>query len=69
MTRRFTVAVRVCVNCQRTFGVSLWRWSGSRWTLTHGLCRPCHERLAAAFDDEQHPHAEAPPSTAASPAA
>ena len=53
MSRRFTVAVRVCLNCQRNFGVALWPWSGAHWTLTHGLCRPCHARLEAAFDDER----------------
>jgi hypothetical protein len=52
MTRRFTVALRVCLSCRRPFGVGLWPWSGAHWTRTHGLCRPCHERLEASFEDE-----------------
>ena len=53
MTRRFTLALRVCLNCQRTFGLALWPWSGAHWKRTHGLCQPCHKRLAAAIDYER----------------
>jgi hypothetical protein len=53
MSRRYTVAVSVCLNCQRNFGVALWPWSGASLTRTHGLCRPCGARLEAAFDDER----------------
>lgn len=53
MSRRFTVALRVCVNCRSPFGLGLWPWSGARFTRTHGLCRGCFEHLNAAFDDER----------------
>ena len=53
MSRRFTVALRVCLNCQRHFGMALWPWSGAHWTRTHGLCQPCHTKLEAAIDDER----------------
>ena len=52
MTTRFTIALRICVNCQRQFGVSLWPWSGATWTRTHGICRPCRAQLSRAPADE-----------------
>lgn len=62
MNRRFTVALRVCVDCHSPFGVGIWPWSGERFTRTHGLCRSCFERLDAAFDDER-PVKQSPTST------
>lgn len=53
MTRRFTVALRVCQNCERPFGLGFWPWSGSHWTRTHGLCASCHAQLQASFVDER----------------
>ena len=53
MSRNFTVALRVCVNCRSPFGLGIWPWSGERFTRTHGLCRSCFQRLYAAFDDER----------------
>lgn len=53
MSRQFTVALRVCLDCQRTFGVQLWPWSGRQFTRTHGLCTTCHRRLADAMEDER----------------
>ncbi len=57
MNRRFTVALRVCIDCGSAFGLALWPWSGERFTRTHGLCRGCFARLDAAFDDEREPAA------------
>ncbi|MBW2269851.1 MAG: hypothetical protein JRH16_14860 [Deltaproteobacteria bacterium] len=53
MSHRFTVALRVCLNCQQAFGVGLWPWSGAPWKRTHGLCQRCHTQLTAALDDER----------------
>lgn len=53
MSHRFTVALRTCLNCQRTFGMSLWPWSGARFQRTHGLCRGCHRQLTADIDDQR----------------
>jgi ribosomal protein L37E len=53
MSRRFTVALRICVSCGSSFGLSLWPWNGERYTRTHGLCRRCFERLETAFDEER----------------
>ncbi len=53
MSRRFTFALQTCLNCQHTFGVGLWPWSGEVWKRTHGLCKPCRAELAASFDDER----------------
>ena len=49
MPRSFTVALSICLDCQRAFGVNLWPWSGEHWKQTHGLCGSCRTRLAAAF--------------------
>ncbi len=60
MSRRFTVALRVCVSCRSPFGLGLWPWSGERFKRTHGLCGRCFQRLAAAFDDERPPRQRPP---------
>jgi hypothetical protein len=65
MSRSFTVALRICVNCRSPFGVGIWPWSGERFTRTHGLCKSCFQELDAAFQDERparrsQPTAEAP---------
>jgi hypothetical protein len=61
MSRRFTVALRICVSCRSPFGVGVWPWSGERFTRTHGLCRSCFRRLDAAFDDERPARRRAEP--------
>ncbi|MDJ0848372.1 MAG: hypothetical protein QNK04_08350 [Myxococcota bacterium] len=58
MSHRFTIALRICVNCRSPFGLGLWPWSGERFTRTHGLCRGCFEQLDAAFADERPPRSE-----------
>jgi hypothetical protein len=50
MTRRSTLVLRVCVECRKALGIGVWPWSGRLFTRTHGLCRPCFERLDAALD-------------------
>jgi hypothetical protein len=60
MSRPFTVALRICVSCGTSFGLSLWPWSGERFTRTHGLCRRCFERLDASFDEERTRRARPP---------
>jgi len=52
MTTRFTIALRICVNCQREFGVSLWPWSGATWTRTHGICHSCRTQPGRTSADE-----------------
>jgi hypothetical protein len=68
MTPPFTVALSVCQNCERSFGMGLWPWNGAHWTRTHGLCTPCHAELRAAMDDER-PAQRTPTVEATSPAA
>ncbi len=55
MSHRFTIALRICVNCRSPFGLGLWPWSGERVTRTHGLCRSCFEQLDAEFAEERAP--------------
>ncbi len=41
MSGRFTVVRRTCCDCRKTYGWSVWRWSGE-WTATsHGICPSC----------------------------
>ena len=52
MTTRFTIALRVCVNCQHQFGVAFWPWSGAAWTRTHGICRSCRVQAGPVSTDK-----------------
>ncbi len=40
-----TVAFRVCSWCNGFMGVVLWPWSGKLFTVTHGQCDACCERM------------------------
>ncbi len=52
MTDRRTIVLRVCVNCNASFGFGVWPWNGERVSRTHGLCRPCFTRLEAIAREE-----------------
>ena len=52
MTDRRTIVLRVCMNCNESFGFGVWPWNGERVRRTHGLCRPCFTHLEAIARDE-----------------
>ncbi|MDJ0849955.1 MAG: hypothetical protein QNK04_16420 [Myxococcota bacterium] len=50
--RRQTTALRICIQCNETLGIQQWPWSGTAFTKTHGLCRPCFLALEQAVAEE-----------------
>jgi hypothetical protein len=46
-----TLVLRQCLNCGRYLGFGVWPWTGERFTVTHGLCRSCFDRLEEAAAD------------------
>ncbi|MGI9590553.1 MAG: hypothetical protein ACR2P8_04230 [Myxococcota bacterium] len=58
-----TIVLRKCLNCEGTIGIGVWPWSGQRFTVSHGLCRPCFaelEEAALASESGAQPGRERP---------
>ena len=43
-----TYVLRKCLGCGEVISFGVWPWSGERFAVSHGLCRPCFHRLEAA---------------------